>query len=167
MPCTIDILLSHTRFHPRLPTPMVADAAKKEMQKYKETFHHLKTNHSCFIWTTKFAQPQFSMLEWSEFELPYDTREYILSIFAQMGQGIEKMRNKQIVDAAFDLGFDHDKTFIKDPKGFLEACVRVMETTDKFRNVYPKDHCTANHDDKSGMSCYNKFCKLDHNWNIE
>src|SRR5450759_1992019 len=138
------------------------------MQRSKSTstriyiYKELKKNHSYFFYGVEMAKPQFSVLEWSEFELSWDIREHILSIFSKMGPSVEEMSNKQIVDAAFDLGFDYDRTFVRDAKGFLKACVKVMETTDKFKNVHPKDKCNADNDDEIGISCYNKFCELKH-----
>ena len=166
-PCLVNLIYAcHTRIFIQECAPRWSiEQSTRHYLKYKDIYAELKRHHSSFLYGRHIEKPQFSMLEWSEFELSWDTKEYVCNIFSsKIGPNVDELSNKQIVDAAFDLGFDYDRTFIKDPKGFLKAFVRIMETTNKFRNVFPKDKCTADDDDHLGVSCSNRFCTVKHGW---
>ena len=99
----------------------------------KDIYSELKNNHSRLIWTTPMRTPKFSVLEWSEFELSWDQKEHISSIVAKVPSNIKHMSNKEVVDVAFHLGFDFDKTYrMRNYRGFLSKCRYVFFFTSKF-----------------------------------
>ena len=73
------------------------------------------------------------------------------------------MRNKTIVEIAFDLGIRWDRTYENDLRGYLETCLHVLNTTSKFHNTLPKDTCNRDRIiDAKGLTCYNRFCTSEH-----
>jgi len=119
-PCLVQLTYAcHTRIFIQECEPRWSrDNAKIQKDKYKDIYKELKKNHSCFFYGEEMAKPQFSVLKWSEFELSWDVREYILSIFSKMGPSVEEMSNKQIVDAAFDLGLTMTEHLLGIPRDF-------------------------------------------------
>ena len=103
----------------------------------------------------------FSILEWSKYEISWDSKEYFLGVLSNIDPSLHGLSNKKIVEIAFDLGIDQDKTYGKDPIGFLKACYNLMKTSDQLYNG-PKNYCNALLDDERGISCYNSYCKQKH-----
>ena len=137
--------------------------AARSRNLYKDIYSELNNNHSRFIWITPLKRPEFSVLEWSEFELSWDMKEHISSIIAKIPPSIAHMSTKQVVDFAFELGFDFDKTYVmKNYKGFLRECRSVYLFTSKFKNLGSKDSCNRLENDKIGITCYNTYCTLVH-----
>jgi hypothetical protein len=89
----------------------------------------------------------------------------VISVLEGLKKGnINAMQNKKVWEEFRQLRGYWDRKYGQsksaDRCGFLKECIRLLDETDRFSLFVPRNICKAFPGDSSGMSCYNKLCKL-------
>jgi hypothetical protein len=96
-------------------------------------------------------------------------KQRVISVLEGLKKGdINAMQHKKVWKEFRQLRGYWDRKFgqsrSSDKCGFLKECIRLLDETDRFSLFVPRNICKAFPGDSSGMSCYNKLCKLKHQW---